>query len=191
MINNSVLFPGAPFTRTADPSTRLTWMLNYTLNDWTVGLQNTWVSGFSQVTGPVLPAGSALAAAGLNQWLHPHVNSWNQADVNISRNFEMEGADMTAYFVVQNILNAQPAYVPNGPSARSTRAISRVTTAKARWAATSRSASKPICEALQLRDSSWGNKGSAGFFLPWAGPAVSFFSVPFLGRQLQTCGTRE
>jgi iron complex outermembrane receptor protein len=114
VINNSVLFPGATFSRTPDPSTRLTWMLNYTLNDWTVGVQDTWVSGFSQVTGPVLPAGSALASAGLNNWLSPHVNSWNQADVNISRNFEMEGADMTAYFVVQNILNAQPAYVPNG-----------------------------------------------------------------------------
>ena len=114
VINNSVLFPGAPFTRTADPSTRVTMLLNYTLNDWSVGLQDTWVSGFSQVTGPVLPLGSALAPAGLNQWVSPHVNSWNQVDANITRNFTMDGTDMAAYFVVQNMLNAQPAYVPNG-----------------------------------------------------------------------------
>jgi iron complex outermembrane receptor protein len=115
VINRSVLFPGALFTRTPDPSTRLTWMLNYTLNDWSIGLQDTWVSGFSQVAGPVLGLNqSPLAPAGLNNWVNPYVHSWNQADVNISRNFEMEGADMTAYFVVQNILNAQPAYVPNG-----------------------------------------------------------------------------
>ncbi|MFO1249262.1 MAG: TonB-dependent receptor [Alphaproteobacteria bacterium] len=115
VINNSVLFPGATFTRTPDPSTRITWILGYTLNDWSVGVQDTWVSGFSQVNGPVFGLNqSTLAPAGLNNWVNPHVNSWNQADVNISRNFEMEGADMTAYFVVQNILNAQPAYVPNG-----------------------------------------------------------------------------
>jgi outer membrane receptor protein involved in Fe transport len=114
VINNSVLIPGQPFTRSIDSSTRITWFLNYTLNDWSLGIQDEWVSGFSQVGGPILPAGSAQAAAGLNNWVNPHVNSWNQVDLNVSRNFEMEGADMTAYFVVQNALNAQPAYVPNG-----------------------------------------------------------------------------
>jgi hypothetical protein len=34
--------------------------------------------------------------------------------VNISRNFSMDGTDMAGYFVVQNMFNAQPAYVPNG-----------------------------------------------------------------------------
>jgi iron complex outermembrane receptor protein len=106
VINNSVLFPGAPFTRTADPSTRFTFMLNYSLNDWTVGVQDTWVSGFSQVAGPV--------TATINNWVNPHVNSWNQVDMNVTRNFTMDGADMSAYFVVQNLLNAQPAYIPNG-----------------------------------------------------------------------------
>jgi len=38
-------------------------MLNYTLNDWSLGLQDTWVSGFSQVAGPVTPA-ITLPAAG-------------------------------------------------------------------------------------------------------------------------------
>ncbi len=54
VINNSVLIPGATFTRTPDPSTRVTMMLNYSLNDWSLGFQDTWVSGFSQVAGPVL-----------------------------------------------------------------------------------------------------------------------------------------
>ena len=114
VINNSVLYPGAPFTRIPDPSTRITWFLNYALNDWSLGLEDEWVSGFSQVAGPVLPAGSAQAASGLNNWVNPHVNSWNQVDLNISRNFQYEGADMTGYFVVQNFLNAMPAYIPNG-----------------------------------------------------------------------------
>ena len=66
----------------------------------------------SEVAGPVLP--STPTFTGLNNWVNPHVNSWNQVDTNISRNFQMEGADLTGYFVVQNLLNAQPAYVPNG-----------------------------------------------------------------------------
>jgi iron complex outermembrane receptor protein len=114
VINNSVLIPGQPFTRSIDSSTRITTFLNYTLNDWNLGIEDEWVSGFSQVAGPVLPAGSAQAAAGLNNWVNPHVNSWNQVDANITRNFTMDGTDMAAYFVVQNLLNAQPAYVPNG-----------------------------------------------------------------------------
>jgi len=106
VIQKSVLFPGAPFTRVPDPSTRVTAFLNYTVNAWTAGLQDSWVSGFSQVAGPV--------TATINNWVNPHVNAWNQTDVNITRNFTVEGTDLAAYFVVQNLFNAQPAYVPNG-----------------------------------------------------------------------------
>ncbi|HVW75611.1 MAG TPA: TonB-dependent receptor [Rhizomicrobium sp.] len=106
VINKSILFPGAPFTRVPDPSTRITAFLNYSLNDWTVVVEDAWVSGFSQVAGPV--------TATINNWVNPHVNSWNQMDLDIARNFRMEGADMAAYFVIQNVFNAQPAYVPNG-----------------------------------------------------------------------------
>ena len=118
VINNQTIVPGQPFSRSTDSSTRITWFLNYALNDWTLGIQDEWVSGFSLVGGPVLPAGSTAyngaGVNGLNNWVNPHVNSWNQVDLNISRNFSMAGADMTGYFVVQNALNAQPAYVPNG-----------------------------------------------------------------------------
>jgi hypothetical protein len=115
VINNSVLFPGAIFTRTPNSSTRISMFLNYSLEDWNLGVQDTWVSGFSQAAGPVLPVGAnAAAPLGLNNWVNPHVNSWNQVDLNVTRNFTMEGADMSAYFVVQNALNAQPAYIPNG-----------------------------------------------------------------------------
>jgi hypothetical protein len=76
------------------------------LNDWTVGLQDTWVSGFSQVAGPVTPA--------INNWVNPHVRSWNQVDVSITRDFVLDGTGMAAYFVIQNAFNAQPAYIPNG-----------------------------------------------------------------------------
>jgi iron complex outermembrane receptor protein len=103
IINKSVLFPGAPFTRTPNSNTRVTAFLNYSMEDWSLGLEDTWVSGFSQVAGPVTST--------INNWVNPHVNAWNQVDANISRNF---GAGMTGYFVVQNLFNAQPDYIPNG-----------------------------------------------------------------------------
>jgi hypothetical protein len=84
----------------------MTAFLNYTLNDWSFGVQDTWVSGFSQVAGPVTST--------INNWVNPHVNGWNQVDVNITRTFMMDGTDLAAYFVVQNLLNAQPANIPNG-----------------------------------------------------------------------------
>ncbi len=106
VIQKSMLFPGAPWTRAPNSNTRVTAFLNYTLNDWSFGLQDTWVSGFSQVAGPVTPL--------INNWVNPHVNSWNQVDMNITRNFQMAGTDVSGYFVVQNLFNAQPAYIPNG-----------------------------------------------------------------------------
>ena len=106
VINKSVLFPGAPWTRVPDPSTRITAFLTYSLNDWSLGVQDTWVSGFSQVAGPV--------TATINNWVNPHVHAWNQLDTNIARHFDMVGTDMSGYFVVQNLFNAQPANIPNG-----------------------------------------------------------------------------
>ena len=106
VINKSVLFPSAPWTRLPDPSTRITAFLNYSLNDWNLGLQDSWVSGFSQVAGPVTPT--------INNWVNPHVHAWNQLDVNIARNFKFDDVNMAGYVVVQNLFNAQPAYVPNG-----------------------------------------------------------------------------
>ncbi len=106
VINKSMLFPGAPWTRLPNSSTRVSMFLDYSLDAWTLGLQDTWVSGFSQVAGPV--------TATINNWVNPHVNAWNQMDVNVTRNFAIDGTDLAAYFVVQNLLNAQPANIPNG-----------------------------------------------------------------------------
>ena len=106
VINKSVLVTGAPFTRTPNSSILISAFLNYTRNEWSLGLQDVWVSGFSQVAGPVTPT--------INNWVNPHVKAWNQMDVNITRNFTVAGTNTAAYVVVQNLFNAQPAYVPNG-----------------------------------------------------------------------------
>jgi len=104
-VNESIQFPGAPFTRLTSPHTRLTAFLTYTLDDWSFGLEDRWVSGFSQVAG--------LVTATTNNWVQPYVHSFNVVDLNIGRNFQAGGIDMTGYFVVQNLVNALPALVPS------------------------------------------------------------------------------
>ena len=135
IINKSVLFTGAPFTRSPDSSTRVAAFLNYTVSDWSLGFQDSWVSGFSQVGGPILPAGSPAAPAGLNNWVNPHVNSWNQLDFNITRSFVMDGTDLAAYFVVQNMFNAPARQCPHlyhrSGSIQPPRPVSTVTASKA------------------------------------------------------------
>jgi outer membrane receptor protein involved in Fe transport len=92
----SVAFPGAAVVKTIGPKTRATMFLTYTLNDWTIGLQDRWMSSFGK-------------ASQIGQvYEQPEVGSYNSIDVNITRAFEMGGTDLSAYFVVQNALNTVP-----------------------------------------------------------------------------------
>jgi hypothetical protein len=101
-VNKSVAFPGAPYTRVTAPKTRLTAFLNYSINSWQLGLQDRWIGGFSQVS----QAGQV--------YLNPHVGSFNVLDANITKDFEVDGANLSAYFVVQNLINQSPALLPPG-----------------------------------------------------------------------------
>lgn len=108
--HESQAFPGAPLlnyaagsTATA-PETSATLFVTYQLNDWTVGLQDRWLSSYSQVTqrGEV--------------WTDPGVGSFNTVDANLQRRFTAGGIEWSAYFTVQNALNAKPDVVPSGGS---------------------------------------------------------------------------
>ncbi len=96
-VNEQITFPGSPETRTAAPKTRVTAFLNYTLRDWTLGLEDRWLGGYSQVA----TAGQVYAT--------PYVHSFNQLDATVQRKFEIDRSEVTAYLTVQNLINAQPA----------------------------------------------------------------------------------
>jgi iron complex outermembrane receptor protein len=103
----SIAFSGAPVVRVSGigasngPKTRFTTFLSYTKDDWSLALQDRWLSGFSQVT----QAGQI--------WLNPHVRSFNVLDLNIERKFVLEGSELSAYLVVQNLIDAAPDLVPS------------------------------------------------------------------------------
>ena len=106
VINKSVLFPGAPFTRIPDSSTRITAFLNYTLDAWSLG-------SAGQLGVRLQPGGGARHAGHQQLGQSPCAVLESGGREHLAQ-LPMEGAGMTAYFVVQNLFNAQPAYVPNG-----------------------------------------------------------------------------
>ena len=89
--------PDNPKSRTTAPKTRITAFLNYTLRDWTVGVEDRWLGGYSQVS----VAGQV--------YVTPYVHSDNSLDVNVQKKFEIDGSEVSAYLTVQNLLDSQPA----------------------------------------------------------------------------------
>ena len=96
-VNESIQLPGqTPLSWAATPKTHITGFLHYDLGDWGIGIQDHWISGFSKVT------------TSLNQiYTQPHVHSVNYVDLNLERNFDVDGGQYAAYLTVQNATNAQ------------------------------------------------------------------------------------
>jgi iron complex outermembrane receptor protein len=103
-VNQNQAYPGAPFTFTSVPpnsdliaKTHLNVSLSYRLDSWTFAVQDRWLGEYSRVT-----------TAGVPQvYVDPWIRAKNYVDVDIDRDFQMGGADMTAYFNVQNFFNAK------------------------------------------------------------------------------------
>ena len=51
-VNEAQQFTNAAFTNTVFPKGHLTGFINWNLNDWTIGLENRWISGFTRATQP-------------------------------------------------------------------------------------------------------------------------------------------
>jgi iron complex outermembrane receptor protein len=98
--NVSQAFTNAPITRTAASHDRVTTFLNYSRDRLSVGVQDRWLSKYSQVT------------ADGQVWANPDVSAFNTVDVNLDWKFKAMGADSSAYFTVQNLFNSRPDIVP-------------------------------------------------------------------------------
>jgi outer membrane receptor protein involved in Fe transport len=104
----TVGFPGASATYNVMPKGRMTTFFSYTLGDWRLNLQNTWLSGFKKANGPVTPT--------QNNYVAPRVGSFDTLDVTIDRRFDLAGGDADLYLSVQNIGNTQPPLNPTSPT---------------------------------------------------------------------------
>ena len=103
-VNQNQAYPGAPFTFTSVPpngdliaKTHINTSLSYTLDKWTFAVQDRWLGKYSKVT-----------TAGVPQvYVDPWIRAKNYVDVDLERDFETGGFDMTGYFNVQNVFNAK------------------------------------------------------------------------------------
>jgi hypothetical protein len=101
-VNESQQFTGAAFTLNSAPKGHVTSFINYNLGDWTFGLQDRWVSGYTLATQPTI-------------FYNPsRINSQNYIDFNMQRRFTMDRGNYTAYLTVQNLFNSLAPLVPSG-----------------------------------------------------------------------------
>jgi len=104
-VNQTIGFPGAPVTWTVAPKVRMTTFLNYQVEDWSLSLQNQWLSGFKKASGVA------------NQiYTSPRVGSMNVLDVTIDRRFELWGGQTDLYLTVNNIGNTRAPLWPTNAS---------------------------------------------------------------------------
>jgi len=93
-VNESQLFPGAALNWSVMSKGHVTSFIDYTLGSWTIGLENRWISNFKQASQPTII------------YAQPYIRSQDYIDVNLAKNFSMDGGDYTAYLTVQNIFNS-------------------------------------------------------------------------------------
>jgi outer membrane receptor protein involved in Fe transport len=99
---NTVSYPGAATTFTPMPKGRNTAFISYAIGSWSVNLQNTWLSGYSQKT---------LAS---QVYRNPRVGSFDTLDVTLNKEFDFESSVMNMYLTVQDVANTLYPLVPNG-----------------------------------------------------------------------------
>jgi len=103
-VNQNQAYPGAPFTFTSVPpnsdliaKTHINGSLSYQLDKWTFAVQDRWLGKYSKVS-----------TAGVPQvYVNPWIRAKNYVDIDLAREFQAGGFDMTGYFNIQNFFNAK------------------------------------------------------------------------------------
>jgi len=100
-VNEAQQFTGAAFTNTVFPKGHITGFVNWNLNDWTIGLQDRWISGFTRASQPTIV------------YSPPAIGSVNFVDFNLQHRFSVDDNNFTAYFTVQNVFDTLAPVVQN------------------------------------------------------------------------------
>jgi hypothetical protein len=100
--------PGTPYSWATLPKTRMTSFINYTVGDWSLDIQNQWLSGWKKNNAPITASGQNYAV--------PRITSYDAMDVTVARRFDMWGGSSSLYFTVQNIGNTRAPLFPTNSS---------------------------------------------------------------------------
>ncbi len=99
-VNETLQYVGAPLTLVPYNKGRVTGFVDYAIGSWSFDFENRWYSNYTRETnfGQV--------------YVSPRVPTRDYFDVTVNKDFQLDGADMTGYFSVQNVGNVQPPIAP-------------------------------------------------------------------------------
>lgn len=107
-VNSTISAPDEFPTWAANPKLRQTTFVEYSGGDWTVSLQNVWLSGFKRATS------SNALNGGTQYYAVPHVGSYDALDVTAAKSFRLWGGRSETYLSVGNIGNTRAPLLPSG-----------------------------------------------------------------------------
>jgi outer membrane receptor protein involved in Fe transport len=93
-VNLSQQFTSAPFTYAVMAKGHVTGFVSYTVADWTIGLEDRWISGFRRASQPSII------------YAQPRIPASNYIDLNIEKKFAVGEHTYSAYVTVQNLFNS-------------------------------------------------------------------------------------
>ncbi|HEY4077827.1 MAG TPA: TonB-dependent receptor [Rhizomicrobium sp.] len=93
-VNLSQQFTAAAYTYSTMSKGHVTGFINYSLGNWSFGLENRWISGFRRATQPTII------------FAQPRIRSSDYVDINVERKFTIDDETYSAYVTVQNLFNS-------------------------------------------------------------------------------------
>jgi iron complex outermembrane recepter protein len=101
------------YTWAVQPKLMQTTFLSYHNADWTVSLQNRWLSSISLKTSDNDLNGSASSPLGTQYYADSNLDHFNVIDTTISKEFEISNGNMEAFLTVNNLMNERAPLFPS------------------------------------------------------------------------------
>ncbi|MEO6341041.1 MAG: TonB-dependent receptor [Caulobacteraceae bacterium] len=113
-VNKTINLPGAFPTVTTGlagpvgaPKLRQNTFFSYDLKNWTLALQNQWMSSVKLATSDNAVNGNS------QNYAQPRLHAYNVLDVTVSYRFQARGANAELFLTVNNVLNARAPLFPS------------------------------------------------------------------------------
>lgn len=95
-------FPGAPVTQPPVPKGRITAIINYKLGSWSFDVTDRYYTPFQRTTQP-----------GVLFYAVPYGEALNYIDLNIEKEFDVDGSTVSWFFHIKNLVNTPPPIEPD------------------------------------------------------------------------------
>jgi iron complex outermembrane recepter protein len=106
-VNETINLPGAFPTWAVAPKLRQSTFVSYNIGDWSVALQNQWLSSVKLASSDNRLNGNS------QNYRDPRLPSYNVLDLTIDKRFQLLGAESSAFLTVNNVANERAPLFPS------------------------------------------------------------------------------